>query len=100
MKKFSTKNILEWKEKIGAFAWYIGEHAFITTLALIAGAALIAAVLFYQYVIFSPQTEMESVTSEFKFQEKVLKEILSELEQEQEEMKQADFLNPQDLFNP
>ena len=100
MKRALKQDISLWMERLGSAVWFIGEHAFVTVILFILGAALIAAILFYQYVIFSPQVQAGAVTSEFKFQEGTLKRLLSDLEQEEEKIKQANFLTPQDLFNP
>jgi len=91
---------MQWWRMLNNAVWFVGEHAFVATLLVVCGAGLIAAVLFYQYVIFSPQIEEEAVTSEFEFQQEVFEKLLSELEQEKARVKQADFLNPKDLFNP
>ena len=78
----------------------MGEHAFAATLLAVCGAGLIAAALFYQYVILSPQIKEEAITSEFKFQQELFENILSEFAKEETSAQEADFLNPRDLFNP
>ena len=91
---------MQWVKTASEAVWFVGEHAFVATLLAVCGAGLIAGVLFYQYVIFSPQVGEEAVTSEFEFQKEVLENLLFKLEQEEARVKQADFLNPKDLFNP
>ena len=100
MKKSFKQDAAQWMRKLGDAAWFLGEHAFIATLVLVLGAGVIAGALFYQYVLFSPQAQERTTTSEFKFQEEVLEKLLLELEQEKARIKQADFLAPRDLFNP
>jgi len=100
MRKFLKQDIMQWWRMLNSAVWFVGEHAFVATLLFVLGAGLIAGVLFYQYVIFSPQIGEETVTSEFEFQKEVFEKLLFELEQEEARVKQADFLNPQDLFNP
>ena len=90
---------MQWVKTASKAVWFVGEHAFIATLLAVCGAGLIAGVLFYQYVIFSPQIG-EAVTSEFEFQKEVLENLLFKLGQEKSRVEQADFLNPRDLFNP
>lgn len=100
MKKSFKQDVMQWMRKIGNGVWFLGEHAFIVTLVLVLGSGVIAGALFYQYVIFSPQAQEITTTSEFKFQEEVLEKLLVGLEQEKARIKQADFLIPRDLFNP
>ena len=101
MKKFLLKqNIEKQKEMAVKLLWYIGEHAFLSTLVLIFAAGMVAAFLLFQYVIFSPQVKEEKVISEFKFQEETLRELLLDLEQEKIRVREANSLTPRDLFNP
>ena len=100
MKKFLKQDIVQWVKSWSSVLWFLGEHAFVVTLLFVLGAGLVAASLFYQYVIFSPKIGEEAVASEFKFQEEVFEKLLSELKQEEAQVTQADFLNPKDLFNP
>lgn len=100
MKKFLKQDVAQWAKSTSRALWFLGEHAFVATLLFVLAAGLIAAILFYQYVIFSPQAGDEEVVSEFEFQEEVFKNLLSELEQEKVKAQQADFLSPRDLFNP
>ena len=91
---------MQWGKTLSDAVWFLGEHAFIATLLFVLGAGLIAASLFYQYVILSPQIGEEKVVSEFEFQEEVFEKLLSELQKGEARVKQADLLNPRDLFNP
>lgn len=100
MKKFLEQGMMQWGKRLSGAVWFLGEHAFVAILLFVLGAGLIAAALFYQYVIFSPQVGEETVTSEFEFQEEVFEQLLSELEQEEAKVQQADFLSYRDLFNP
>ncbi|MCH7828732.1 hypothetical protein IH982_02640 [Patescibacteria group bacterium] len=100
MRKFLKQDMMQWGKRLSGAVWFLGEHAFVAILLFVLGAGLIAAVLFYQYVVFSPQIGEEAVTSEFEFQEEVFEKLLSELQREETRVKQADFLNPRDLFNP
>lgn len=100
MRKLLKQDMVQWVRKLSDVVWFLGDHAFVATLALVLGAGVIAGALFYQYVIFSPQVQEKTVTSEFQFQEEVLEKLLLELEQGKSKIKQADFLTPRDLFNP
>jgi hypothetical protein len=100
MKKFSKQDITQLGKTLSDALWFLGEHAFVATLIFVLGAGLVAALIFYQYVIFSPQAGEETIVSEFEFQEEVFENLLSGLEQEKAKVQQADFLNPKDLFNP
>ena len=91
---------MQWGKKLSGAVWFLGEHAFIATLLAVCGAGLIAAALFYQYVIFSPQVREGAVTSEFEFTQELFEDLLSELAKEEANVKEAGFLNPRDLFNP
>ena len=101
MKEFLKQDMIQWgKRGLSNAVWFLGEHAFVAILLFVLGAGLIAATLFYQYVPLSLQMGEETVTSEFEFQEEVFERLLSELEQDEAKVRQADFLNPRDLFNP
>ena len=100
MRKFLKQGMMQWGKRLSGAVWFLGEHAFVATLLAVCGAGLIAAALFYQYVIFSPKIGEEAVTSEFAFQQELLHSLLSQLKQEEARVKQADFLAPRDLFNP
>ena len=91
---------MQWVKSLSGGVWFLGEHAFVATLLFILGAGLVAASLFYQYVIFSPKIGEEKVVSEFKFQRELFQDILSELAKEEASIKEADFRIPRDLFNP
>jgi len=98
--KFLKPDLRQWAKQVNSALWFLGEHAFVATLFFVLGAALIAAFLFWQYVIFSPQAAEDTVVSEFAFQKELFDELLSELTKEEARVKEADFLNPRDLFNP
>ncbi|MCH7551971.1 hypothetical protein IIB49_01075 [Patescibacteria group bacterium] len=100
MKKSLKQDIAQWMRKLSDVVWFLGDHAFVATLALVLGAGVLAGALFYQYVIFSPQIQERTITSEFQFQEETLEKLLLKLEQEKSRIKQADFLTPRDIFNP
>jgi len=100
MKKFLKQDMMQWAKSLSGALWFLGEHAFVATLLFILGAGLVAASLFYQYVIFSPKVGDEAVTSEFTFQRELFEDLLSELAKEEASVKEADLLNPRDLFNP
>ena len=100
MRKSIKQDIVQWQKKLSRAVWFLGEHAFVVILLAVCGAGLIAAGLFYQYVIFSPGTGDEKVISEFAFKQELFENLLSELKKEEASMKEADLLNPRDLFNP
>ena len=100
MKKFLKQDMMQWVKSLSGVLWFLGEHAFVATLLFILGAGLVAASLFYQYVIFSPKVGEEKVVSEFTFQRELFEDLLSELANEEASVKEADLLNPRDLFNP
>ena len=100
MKNPLKQDMKKWGKTAGAAVWFLGEHAFVATLLFVLGAGLIAAALFLQYVIFSPQIEEKAVTSEFKFQQELFEDLLSKLAKEETSVKEADLLIPRDLFNP
>jgi len=87
-------------KRLSRAVWFLGEHAFVAILLAVFGAGLIAAALFYQYVILSPRTGEEAVTSEFAFQQELFESLLSGLKKDEASVREADFLNPRDLFNP
>lgn len=100
MKKSLKQDMIQWGRKLSGSVWFLGEHAFAATLLFVLGAGLIAAAVFYQYVIFSPKIGEQAVTSEFEFQQELFEGLLSELLKEKANVKEADSLNPRDLFNP
>ncbi|MDP2641191.1 MAG: hypothetical protein Q8P39_01465 [Candidatus Yanofskybacteria bacterium] len=100
MKNLQKQDIRQWGKQLGEALWFLGEHAFVATLLFVLGAGLIAAFLFWQYVIFSPQVEQNEIVSEFEFQEEVFEGLLSDLKEQKAKVQQADFLSPRDLFNP
>ena len=83
MRKFWKQDITQWWKRLSGGVWFFGEHAFAATLLFVLGAGLIAAALFLQYVIFSPQIEEKAVTSEFKFQQELFEDLLSKLAKEE-----------------
>src|SRR3989344_6358031 len=87
-------------KKLISTLWFLGEHAFVATLFFVLGAGVIAALLFWQYVIFSPQEEKDGVVSEVEFREEIFNALLFQLEQEAASVEGANLLNPRDLFNP
>jgi hypothetical protein len=100
MKKLVKLDFKHLAEQLNLALWFLGEHAFAGVLFFVLAAALIAGVLFWQYVIFSPQPTQEGVISEFAFQKELFENLLSELEQEKTRVREANFLAPRDLFNP
>ena len=98
--KFLKQDITQWNKALGRAVWFLGEHAFLTTVVLVLLAAGAAAALFYQYVIFSPQGGAEAAASEFGFQEELFYGMLEQLEEESERLESADLLQPRDVFNP
>tara|TARA_Y100000310_G_C20441724_1_gene696448 strand:- start:79 stop:381 length:303 start_codon:yes stop_codon:yes gene_type:complete len=100
MMRFFRQDIKRWGKTLSDALLFLGEHAFVATLLFVLGAGVIAALLFWQYVIFSPQTGAEEVISEFEFQEELFEDILLQLKEEETRVGEADFLNPRDLFNP
>lgn len=98
--KLPNQDITQWKKSLAQALWFLGEHAFATTLALVLLAAGIAAVLFFQYVIFTPQAAEEAAASEFEFRQELFFEVLRQLQEESERLEGADEFQARDLFNP
>lgn len=78
---------------------FLGEHAFWATVLLMALSALIAALLYYQYVVSLPRNA-GTRTFEFEFREELFQNTLEGLDREQQRLKEVDFLVPRDVFNP
>ena len=95
-----TKNIQEWGRQLSSALWFLGTHAFVATLLFVLAAGVIAALLFYQYAIFSVQLGEGAVASEFEFKKELFEDLLSQMEQEATRVKEADLSRPPDLFNP
>ena len=100
MRKSLKQDIAQWQKRLSGAIWFLGEHAFVAILFAVSGAGLLAAALFYQYVIFSPEAGEEKVISEFAFKQELFESLLSELKKEEASVKEADLLNSRDLFNP
>lgn len=100
MRELLRQDVAQLLKRLRDVLWFLGEHAFATTLVFVLGATVIATILFWQYVIFAPQEREEEMVSEFEFQQELFEGLLSDLAKEKARVKEADFLNPKDLFSP
>jgi hypothetical protein len=96
---FLNIKIPKGEKSVGEVLRSIGEHAFLATVLLTALSAILAAFLYYQYVVAVPKNA-GARTFEFEFQEKLFQNVLDGLDKEQQRLEAVDALSPRDIFNP
>lgn len=82
LKKIKSIN---WKAILLKTPWFLGRHAFLIILLLMALSIALGGVLFYNYVILVKQQQPETGKSSIKFREDIYNSIINKFNEEAKE---------------
>lgn len=85
------------KEFLKKASFILAEHAFFTFLGLLSFALIFSSFLFYKNVILAKKTQPEILGKPLQFNEKLLNQVLKEMENRKklfEEIEKKQYLDP------